>query len=178
MGLKKEIAKYKTESVCVQIFRKSKMPNIHGYILDYSDDYVMIQEVDDFNASGYIIMPKKSIKSIRFNQHDEVYDEIIKAEKQFEKIILKYDIDLTNWETIFKSIKLTGLNLSIECKKVNFLVIGILGNVKNDTVYIRDFDTAGVLDDIETPIFYKKISRVNFDDNYINVFSKYLKTAN
>ncbi len=178
MGLKKEIAKYKAQSVCVKIIRKSKMPIIHGYILGCSDDLIIVQEVDDFIVLGYIIIPKKSIKSIRYNACDKTYDNILKAEKQFEKVHLKYEIDLTNWKTTFQSVKSTGLNLTIECEKRELFLIGILGNIKKENVYIRYFDATGILDDMDTLVFYKEITKINFDDRYVNTFSKYLKTAN
>ena len=178
MGLKKEIEKYKTQSVCVKIIRKSKMRTIHGFILDNSDKFILLQEVNDFLAVGYVIVPKKSIKQVRFNDFDKAYDEMFKAEKEFENISLKHKIDLTNWQTIFESIKLTRLNPIIECEKDDLFLIGVLGNIQSDTIHIRDFDAAGILDNMETPVFYKEITRVEFDDRYTKTFSKHLKYSN
>ena len=178
MGLKKEIEKYKTQSVCVKIIRKSKMRTIHGFILDNSDKFILLQEVDDFLVVGYMIVPKKSIKEIRFNDFDKAYDEMFKAEKEFENISLKHKIDLTNWQTILKSIKLTGLNQIIDCEKDDLFLIGVLGNIQSDTAYIRYINASGILDNIETIVVYKQITRVEFDDRYTKTFSKHLKYSN
>jgi hypothetical protein len=148
-----------------------------GYIIDYSDNYVLMQEVEDFLTKGYLIFPKESIKSIRFNNYDKYYDKIMIWENQIDNVKKKYNLDLTTWSTIFKTIKSTGLNVIIEDENPDnesYYIGSIIKTTKN-AVHINYFDAKGLLDNFNTKINFDKITIVNFDDHYINTFSKYLR---
>lgn len=53
--------------------------------------------------------------------------------------------------------------------------IGPITEVSDEAVYIRYFDAKGLLNEESTEISWDKITKVEFDSRYINVFSKYLR---
>jgi hypothetical protein len=85
-----------------------------GYIVDNSCDFVLLQETDDFRVLGYVVFPTSSITEIRFNNNDKYYDKIMQWENQINNVTKKYKIDLTDWTSIFKSIKNAGLPIILE----------------------------------------------------------------
>ncbi|MBK9985274.1 MAG: hypothetical protein IPP15_23525 [Saprospiraceae bacterium] len=148
-----------------------------GYIVDFSKDFILLQETDDFDLNGYSIFPIKSIAEIQFNNKDKYYDKIMHLEGLVDKISYKHQVDLTSWTTIFKSIKLLGLNVVIknEDPKDETFDIGPITKVTKTAVYIRYFDSQGFLDIEPTKISYKLITIVKFDEHYTNTMSKYLR---
>ena len=74
-----------------------------GYILDFSEDFIVLQETDDFLAKGYIILPIKYCTRVSSDKHDRYYDKIMKWEKEKKKIGLKTKVDLSDWKSIFKT---------------------------------------------------------------------------
>jgi hypothetical protein len=87
-----------------------------GYILDYSDDFILVHETDDFLVIGYIILSINQIKDIRSAKNEQYYTKIMIWEGEADKVGISYKINLSSWPSIFKSIKATGLNVIVECE--------------------------------------------------------------
>lgn len=148
-----------------------------GYIVNASDDFILLQEVVDFKVDGYCVFPISSISKIRFNGTDQYFDKMLQWEKVVDQVSNKYNVDLTDWSTIFKSIKKVGFNVMIqnEDPEVEALVIGRIVGIEEETIDVQDFDTEGYLDNEITEVPYNEITIAHFDSAYINVFSKYLR---
>ena len=163
----------------VRLTRKSgKFRGItRGLILKISDDFILLQETDDFRILGYMIIPIKTIIDVRFNNDDRTYETILKKEGLLKKLKPKYKIDLTSWMTICDDIKKTGLTIISECEnpKQDYFCIGKLQKINKATISIRYFNAEGILDKEDTKHKYSEITKLSFDDHYANVFSKYIK---
>lgn len=149
----------------------------NGYIVDNSDDFVLMQEADEFRVLGYLVFPLSTIAQIRFNNNDKYYDKIMQWEMQVDNVSKKHKIDLTDWKTIFKTIKKAGFNVIIENENPEdeSFDIGPIIKTSNTAVYIQYFNAKGYLDTEATKITFDKITIAKFDDHYVNVFSKYLR---
>lgn len=148
-----------------------------GYIVGYSKDFVILQATDDFMACGYNVLPLSQVIDVRYNNHDKYYDKIMRWEKEVDKIMLKHNVNLKDWVSVFTSIKATGLNVIVECEapSINTFTIGPIKKVLKNAVQILYFDAAGFSDSKPTSIKYSDITKVMFDDRYINIFSKYIR---
>ncbi len=146
-----------------------------GFILGKSDDFILLQESDEFRVLGYQIIPINTIKHVRYNHFDKAYEKILKQEGLLKKVQLKYKIDLTDWRSICKRIKKTGLTVISECEHptIRSFCIGELKRVNKKSISIRYFDAAGIYDQENTINKFKDITKLSFDDHYANVFSKY-----
>lgn len=94
-----------------------------------------------------------------------------------ENVTYPHKIDLTNWSTIFNSIKALGFNIIIENEKPGdeTFDIGPITKVTEKSVNLRYFSADGYLAKEDTKFKWKHITRVQFDDRYINIYSKYLR---
>ncbi|MFK7905378.1 MAG: hypothetical protein AB8B69_09650 [Chitinophagales bacterium] len=180
MNIQKKIEKHFNEKKFSRITRKiSKNWEVfsRGYIIAYSDSFIVIQETEDFKLLGLNILPIKDIVKIRYNQHDKYYDEIMGWENEKEKIELNPEVNLSSWKDVFESLQEKQKNIVVECEssKINSFTIGSIMNITNKSVHILYFDAAGFLDKGPTKIKFKNISKVMFEDRYIDIFSKYLR---
>lgn len=149
----------------------------NGFILGYNANFILVQETDDFELSGYVILLVGDIKKIRFNKYDKYYQKIMLLEGKLENVGIDYKIDLSTLKTAFESIQMQQLNVIVECEHpdVESFTIGPIKKISKTKVSIQNFDPAGFLDKELTTIDFKKITRINFDDRYANVFGKYLR---
>ncbi len=148
-----------------------------GYIVDFSEGYIVIQESDDFRVLGFNILPITQLKKIRYNKFDEYYDRIMSREDKKSLIGLKTKLDLKEWKTIFKTLQKNDKFVIIECEdpKISSFTIGEIKRITNKSVSVLYFDAAGILDIKPTKVKYENISKVIYDDRYINVFKKYIR---
>jgi hypothetical protein len=164
----------------VKIYReisKGQVETSNGYILDFSDELLLLHESDDFKIDGYAVIPIAQIKKIRFNKSDKYFNKMMKWEKESEKIGINYAVDIKNWRTLFNSLQKKAVNIIVECEaaNVNGFTIGPIEKIGKKHVYLKYFDAEGYFDDFDSSIDYPSITRVAFDTQYLNVFSKYTR---
>lgn len=156
---------------------ENKQLTCNGYIVDFTKDFIILHEMDDFRMHGFIIFPMENIENIRYNNTDKYFDKIMAWENEKGKIGLKTEVDLTNWSSIFKTFKKKKKNIIVECEnpKIDSFTIGPVEKVTSKSVSLRCFNSKGVLNEELTNIDFEEITKVMFDDLYIEVFSKYLR---
>lgn len=159
-------------SVGENTFEKSS-----GYIVDFSENFVLLQETDDFIIRGYLIIPFQSISEVICSVSDKYYDKIMKAEGITAKVGNKYKIELKSWKTIFDSIQKLDFNVIVQNEKPNNedFNIGPITKITEEAVYIQYFDPKCYIDSESTKIDFSEITIASFDDIYINTLSKYLR---
>ena len=73
--INKKIQKHFNDKLYARITRgiKNDFEEIlRGYIIKYSDDFILVKEEDDFQFRGFQIIPTYTIKGIRYNKNDMV----------------------------------------------------------------------------------------------------------
>ncbi|WP_448702282.1 hypothetical protein ACFGVR_08065 [Mucilaginibacter sp. AW1-3] len=148
-----------------------------GYILQYSEDFILLHETDDFRALGYIILPIWQICELRMNRADKYYDKIMRWEKITDEIGIDFVVDLKSWQSVFKQLQKKDLTVIVECEtpEIDTFTIGPITNVGSKYVYIQYFDAEGYFDKESTSVDYASITQVQFNDHYSNIISKYIR---
>ncbi len=140
-----------------------------------NDKLFLCANEDDFILNGFSIRRFKDIEKAEY-QVGKIYS-MIKAERIDTKIIVP-TIDMTDWQTIFTSLKEQNRNIIVENEKAgeneySFLIGRIIKSTKTKVV-MQHFDADGIWEEELYEVPYSKITSVSFDTRYINVFSKYL----
>ncbi|MCU7838549.1 MAG: hypothetical protein KZQ94_04100 [Candidatus Thiodiazotropha sp. (ex Troendleina suluensis)] len=156
-----------------KIVRDDLDPNaLYGIVLNESSDYLLIAREYDFFIDGFQILRKQDITSSVTNKSNKYVYKILKSEGKLKSINIPI-IDLTNWETIFKSLG-KGEFVSVEDEVVGDMAIGPIIRVNKKSMVLRYFDGAGIWRDNEN-IRYKDITSLQFKTNYINHHAKYIQ---
>ncbi len=180
MKILEKIKYHKENKQRVRLYRrvsKGKTEISNGYILDYSDKFILIHESDDFKIDGYSIVPVKQVKKLRYDKSDEYFNQMMIWENEIEKVGIDYAIDLSSWQSIFESLQAKELNVVVECEgaEINHFTIGPIVKTGKKHVHILYFDTEGYFEDSPSSIDYKSITRIAFETQYLTVFSKYTR---
>ncbi len=145
---------------------------LYGVILNESNDYLLIAREYDFYIDGFQVLRKQDITSSISNKSNKYVYSILKSEGKLKSIDVPI-IDLTNWETIFRSLG-RGVFVSVEDEVAGDLIIGPIIRVNKKSMVLRYFDGAGIWCDNES-IRYEDITSLQFKTNYINYHAKYIK---
>lgn len=180
MKIQKKIERNFKEKRYSKITRKiSKKEAVinEGYILDYSDRFILMQEEHDFTFRGFWILESSKIKKFRYNKYDKYYDFIIESEGLKKNLKVKTKVKLSSWETILTSLQEAKKHIIVECehRKRDQYIIGEIIKVTSKSVSILYFSPEGILDKKPTKVKYKNITKISFDDKYVDIYSKYLR---
>jgi hypothetical protein len=160
-------------------FKKFKDERVHGCILNYSEDFVLIHQTDDFQLDGYAILPIDAIEEVRYNEMEEFYDSVMQQEGLLDDFGIDYSIDLSSWQTIFDSIIKNEKFAIIECEKSDDddsqFLLGKIIRTKRDKFEMIYLNADGIFEDTITEQKYSEITIVRFDERYTNLFQKYAK---
>ena len=173
----KKLKKYKKEGKFFSLLSQFDDNYIAAIVLDVNDKFVVLQEFFDFKKLTKSILPISSIESLRRNANDKYYQTILEGEGILKKVKNNYSMDISTWKSISRALKISRITIMIDCEKSKdeFFGIGEVKNVNKDSVEIRYFDAQGILDETNTRFPYDIITKLSFDSQYANVFSKYTR---
>lgn len=151
----------------------------YHFVLDVGPKLVLLQDESSFRLDGYSIVNLADVTAVRSGRLERFSERMLKGEK-IRPALPPVRVDLTDWRTVLKSLQTSGKNLIIECEPgdedLDEFYIGRIEKLNKATVSFRHFDALGQWDDEPTTIRFRDITRVRFDERYIEVYSKHLKT--
>lgn len=173
----KKLKKYKKEGKFFSLLSKYDDNYTSAVVIDINDEFVVLQEFFEFRKITKSILPLSTIEALRRNQNDKYHQTILKGEGLLNKGKNKFPVDIESWKSISKSLKQSGLTVIIDCERVkdDYFGIGEIKKVNKDSVEIRYFDAQGVLDETNTRFPYDIITKLSYDSQYANIFSKYTR---
>jgi hypothetical protein len=153
--------------------------DVSGFLLNISKNFILMQKEEDFRLDGYYIIPKHRFDSIRNNKFDKTHKKILNKEGMTEKDYgIDIEIDLTDWNTVFQSLKKNDRHVIVECEDMEepMFLIGPIKRINKKSVSIQYYDATGLLDKKPTTVKFDDITIIRFDERYLNIFRKYLRT--
>ena len=158
-----------------RIFLRYDVNYRYYFPLICSDKLFLGAEEDDFILNGYCIRRFRDVKKAQIR--DDMCDKILELEGITDSLTAP-DVDLTNWETVFKSLQKQNNNIIVEKESLDDegseFVIGRIEKVYKRFAYVRHFDADGIWQDEPYRIPYTEITSITFASRYVNVFSKHL----
>ena len=131
----------------------------------------------DFDFSGYHIGKISNIDTIDVRTNGDKLFEIIKAEG-LSKYFDVPDVNLSDWKTVFESLQKQDGYIIVKCEKdydtEYAFTIGKIIKVTTKSITMKDFNGDGEWYEDVFNITFSKITCVEFNTRYSNVFSKYI----
>lgn len=158
-----------------RIFFRYDVNYFYYYPLVSGDKLFLGIEEDDFILDGYSIRRYVDVKKVQIK--DDKCVEILKREG-IENSIQTPNVDVSNWETVFNSLKVLDKNIIVEKDSLNEkeweFTIGKIDKVFKKFVYVYHFDANGIWQEEPYRIPYTDITSVSFGTRYVDAFSKYI----
>ena len=153
--------------------------NYDGVITHVKSSFIVLREEKEFEFDGVIILPKRSIKSIRDGKFDKCCNEILRQNGQIKRLHPTRWLDSCETiadviETLMKRDIWPGVEtLSPNGKDYPFY-IGPVIQTGPKAFSILGYDAAGRWE-AEHELNYDEIFRIEFDSSYCKHFNKYMK---
>jgi len=154
----------------------SRSADFH-FVLDLGPSLVLLQDESSFRLDGYSIVNLADVTAVRSGRLERFTERLLKQERATPSLP-PVPIDLSDWRTVLKSLLAYGKNLIIECETgdddLDEFFIGRIEKLNKASVSFRHFDALGQWDDEPTTIRFRDITRIRFEERYIEVYSKFL----
>ena len=137
-----------------------------------NDKFVLGQEEDDFLLDGYCIRKISHLKKVEIK--DDKCHEINKLYGIVDQVV-NPNIDITNWQSIFKSLSQLDIYIQIEDAINEQFAIGVIEKVLKDKLYFKPFDADGVWDEDGLEIRYSQITSISWGTRYARYWKRYLE---
>lgn len=150
---------------------------IDGFVLDISNEFILVREFIDFKAKSLIIIPLNKVSKINYDKKQKNFTRILKLEKLVDNALIFDKITLESYAEIFRAIKKKHKYVIVEDVfegESNFC-IGEIARVNKASVSIYYFDIMGKVDNFTTTTPFKDIANIEYDSYYLNTFIKHLK---
>lgn len=158
-----------------RVFLRYDLNYFYYFPLMLNDRLFLGIEEDDFLLDGYFIRRFKDVTKAEIK--DDFCGEIIKQEGLIDRIEVP-DVDLTSWETIFRSLQERDKNIIVEKENLDEneceFIIGRIEKIYKKFIYVRHFDADGIWQQAPFRIPYTEITSIIFASRYVETFSKYL----
>ena len=137
-----------------------------------NEKFILGQHEDDFILDGYRITKVSHLKKIQI-KNDKCNE--INGMLGIKKQIKMPDVDITNWEMIFRSLQKYEGFITIEDEINEKFAIGVIDKVLKKKLYFSFFDADGIWDEDGLEIPYSQITTVQWGDRYARGWEKYME---
>jgi len=152
--------------------------SITGFLLTKSDEFLFIQDVNDFTYDGYVLIRRPDVGTIAHGRNEQMRKKILKGEGMLgEAYGYKGHMPLNSWKAIFDTLKKEDTHTVIRSvyKDEAEFWIGPIKRATEKRVAIHHYDATGAFNTKATTLNYEEIRMVYFGDRYSTTFRKYLK---
>lgn len=139
-----------------------------------SNDLLFVLRYQDFMPDGFEILRLMDIQSYDYSDSCRYFEEIVKKEGAQSLLSDSSDINISNWTTVFTSIKELEYIVIVDIGKEDAVIVGRVASILEDSVRMHCFSPTGVWDDEEWAEPYKNITGIKFKNHYTNIYTKYL----
>lgn len=142
---------------------------VHYYVGDVNNKFVYAAEEFDFSIKGNEIRKISRLKRVKLrNDKTDEINEMF----GLTRLIEFYNIDLSNWRTIFKYLHNLDEYVEVECNNDGTCYLGKILKVNRSGILFWDFDADGVWGE-PFIIPFKDIDGVVWDSWYLNGWKDY-----
>jgi len=149
--------------------------NRYGKIIEASKIWLLVENIEDFRIDGYCFYVWEVIANIWYRQQEKFTEKIKKRKAQYQDDTID-KIWIEDFSSFFYSIRHTLM--MIETKRWKNIFCKIV-NINEKDILVKNFDSYGKREKKEERVQYKNIFCVEFSNDYLMTFKKYMeKEAN
>lgn len=150
---------------------------IQAFLLDYSEELILIKYVYDFILDGLMVLRSSDISEIKTDKTDLLQTQILKEEGTYSDVDFHTKCDLSSWSSAISSLAPLNRFITVEDENPDYplFYLGEVREIGAESVSILGFSGAANWDDEASEIYYEDISSVQTGNNYANVYEKYFE---
>lgn len=162
------LKKFRDAQSPVSIDRELIDPNtLHGFIVDFDDDWLMVQREYDFRLDGWLFLRRSNITNIRSTDTNVFQKLLMEEEGTFSDV--DFEQRFPNGGIVELLINLKPHRVVIfeeETEDEGEFSIGFIRGIDGDLVTLNYFSGTAEIDEEPTHIALDKVTSISFDTNY------------
>ncbi len=148
-----------------------------GYPLKVSERWVLLHSKWDFHLDGYTLLRLEDITKIRPDARTSDSQRLLKKERVPEKVGISFDLDISTMQSILRGLRAAGENVTLHFdypdEEIKCCYLGSPIRIWTKTASFLTIGTDAVWDPEPARVIYEEVSKLEFGDEYLNVYSKY-----
>lgn len=150
---------------------------IQAFLLDYSENLVLVRYVYDFILDGLMVLRRSDISEIKSDKTDLFQTQILKDEGVYSEVEFDAKCSLDSWKSVFSTLGASHRFVTIEDENPEYplFYLGEIRNMGEESLSIAGFSGAANWDDEVSEVYYEDISCVQIGNNYANVYERYFE---
>ena len=183
MKLNKLLTKHIKNKNFVKVYTSTKDTDLEyyeGFIFEYNNDYVLMNDMRDFTYDGLVVFKKSDIHEIKHTDYEKFFLHLLEKEKIKKEIYKKrkdLKFKLASMQEMMENLK--SLRIPIICEhlyaKKDLFQIGTIEEVSKKKAQMKYFNARGKFDFKLVPVSYKSLTFIRIDSPYAKIFHKYSK---
>lgn len=183
MKLNKKLSKHVKNENFVKVYTTCKGLNLghyEGFIFDYNDNYVLMNDMRDFDYDGLVVFKKSDIYEIKHTENEKFFLHLLKKEHIKKKIFKqkkKLQFQLASMQKMMETLK--SLHIPVICEhlygKKDLFQIGTIQKAGKKKAQMKYFNARGEYDYKLLAVSYKTLTLIRIDSPYANIFHKHSK---
>jgi hypothetical protein len=151
--------------------------SIQGFVLEMSDELVLLQYVYDLNLDGLMILRAADISEIQRSATDEFQEGLLQAEGLLSAVPFDYSVDLGSWPMAITALAKDYPLLILERELLDEpdLAIGRVLDVGAEEVHLKYFTGTAKWREEPDKLRFTDITSCQAGTNYLNVYQRYFE---
>lgn len=180
MSLNNTLKALKESRSLVTIKREKIDENkIQGFLLDYSQELVLIQYVYDFRLDGLLALRLSDITSIESTKTDVFQTQLIHDEGLLTNFSFETNYNVKSWTSLVRDISSEFRFIIVEDEnpKDPLFFLGEISLITEEKVSIRCFSGTAKWNESLSEIPVEDISSIQAGNNYVRVYARYFSKS-
>ncbi|MFC0018326.1 hypothetical protein [Roseibacillus persicicus] len=172
-----EISRYCDRRSLVSVERARIDSNaVHGFIIDFDEDWILLQHVYDFFIDGWVLLRRSPITKISSKATDSFHKRLLEEEGKLSKVNFTERIPSGGVPELLKDFDASRVViLEEETEEEDMFYLGLVRGLDEDD-FIRVLSVSGVgeFDDEETLVALEDLTSISYDKNYTLHYQRFL----
>lgn len=153
---------------------------LNGYVLDMSDELLMIAAFHDFHPEGATIVRMRDIASVRSNEYERKWDSMLAAEGLLDAVGTSFQPKLDDMPTLLEDLRVHRRPLITEAEDLSddddgwSFLIGYIDRIDEEACWLRHFDGLGRWKKLPAGMALEDITAVQIETPYIETFLRHV----
>ena len=151
-----------------------------GVVLALHPELVVLREEDDFEFDGVVVLPRRSVRSVRDDEYERASNAILRHNGQLERLAETpaWMVRSTSLLELLAGARRHDVWPGVECLQDDDgtgFYLGPVTGLADDSFFQRCYDAAGAWER-EYEIDYEAVLRVELDSRYTRHFNAFMRS--
>ncbi|MCW1926231.1 hypothetical protein OKA05_26980 [Luteolibacter arcticus] len=170
----KLIRHYQESRALVSLTREEIDPHtIHGFIVDFDEDWTALQYVYDFHLDGYLFLRRADLTSLKAGATDAFHEQMMEADGILQQVDFDFRLPPEGVGALLAGMPEGRIVILKNEREDDLFLIGPVLKVAGGTVSLRFFSGAGSWNEEPAEIAMEDITWVSFATNYTLAYERH-----